>query len=42
MSILTDKTFYDFVKDKYSIGNVSMIQTDDLDQALEELEFEDE
>lgn len=42
LPILTDKIFYEFVKNKYSIGNVSMIQSDDLDQALEELEFEDE
>ena len=40
MPILTDKTFYDFVKNKYSVGNVSMIQSDDLDQALEDLEYE--
>ena len=40
LPILTDKTFYDFVKNKYSVGNVSMIQSDDLDQALEELEHE--
>jgi RecA/RadA recombinase len=42
MSILTNKKFYDFVKNKYSVGNVSMIQSDDLDRALEELEFVDE
>jgi RecA/RadA recombinase len=42
MSILTNKKFYDFVKNKYSVGNVSMIQSDDLDKALEELEFVDE
>ena len=42
LPILTDRIFYEFVKDKYSIGNVSMVQSDDLDQALEELEFEDE
>lgn len=42
MSILTSKSFYDFVKSKYSVGNVSMVQSDELDKALEELEFEDE
>lgn len=42
MSILTNKKFYDFVKNKYSVGNVSMVQSDDLDKALEELEFVDE
>jgi RecA/RadA recombinase len=42
LSILTSKSFYDFVKGKYSVGNVSMIQSDELDKALEELEFEDE
>jgi RecA/RadA recombinase len=42
MPILTNKSFYDFVKSKYSVGNVSMVQSDELDKALEELEFEDE
>jgi RecA/RadA recombinase len=42
MTILTSKSFYDFVKNKYSVGNVSMVQSDELDKALEELEFEDE
>lgn len=42
MSILTNKEFYDFVKNKYSVGNVSMVQSDDLDKALEQLEFADE
>jgi RecA/RadA recombinase len=42
LSILTSKSFYDFVKNKYSVGNVSMVQSEDLDKALEELEFEDE
>ena len=41
MPILMDKTFYDFVKNKYSIGQVDMIKSDDLDKALEELEFDD-
>ena len=41
LPILTSKSFYTFVKDKYSIGNVEMIQNDDLDKALEELEFDE-
>ena len=42
MPILLNKEFYDFVKAKYSIGNVDMVNSDELDKALEELEFEDE
>ena len=42
MPILMDKSFYDFVKSKYSIGQVDMIKSDELDKALEELDFEDE
>ena len=42
MPILMDKSFYDFVKSKYSMGIGEMIKSDDLDKALEELEFEDE
>ena len=41
MSILLDKTFYEFVKTKYSIGVGNMIASDDLDKALEELEFDE-
>jgi RecA/RadA recombinase len=41
MSILTNKGFYDFVKNKYSLTQGDMIQSDDLDKALEELDFED-
>lgn len=41
MAILMDKTFYDFVKSKYSIGVSDMIQSDDLDKALEELDFDE-
>ena len=41
MPILTNKTFYEYVKNKYSIGQVDMIKNDDLDKALEELDFED-
>ena len=42
MPILTNKSFYTFVKNKYSIGQGQMMQSDDLDKALEELEFEDD
>jgi RecA/RadA recombinase len=42
MSILTDKAFYDFVKQKYSIGVSNMVNIDELDKALEDLEFENE
>jgi RecA/RadA recombinase len=41
MPILMDKSFYDFVKTKYSIGSVDMIKSDDLDKALEDLEFDE-
>ena len=41
MPILMDKSFYDFVKNKYSIGQVDMVKADDLDKALEELEFDE-
>ena len=42
MPILMNKDFYDFVKNKYSIGQVDMVQSDDLDKALEELDFEED
>jgi RecA/RadA recombinase len=42
LSILTSKSFYDFVKTKYSIGQGGqMMQEDELDKALEELEFDE-
>lgn len=41
MPILMDKTFYDFVKTKYSIGVSDMVKSDDLDKVLEELEFDE-
>ena len=42
LSILTSKSFYNFVKNKYSIGQGGqMMQEDDLDKALEELEFDE-
>ena len=42
MPILTNKSFYDFVKNKYSIGQGQMMKTDELDKALQDLEFEDD
>lgn len=41
MPILTNKSFYDYVKDRYSIGQSDMIAADDLDAALESLEFDE-
>ncbi len=41
LPILQQKSFYDFVKDKYSIGTVDMVQSEDLDKALENLEFDE-
>jgi hypothetical protein len=40
LPILQTKSFYDFVKDRYSVGQVDMIAADDLDKALEELDYE--
>jgi len=41
MPILMDKSFYDYVKNKYSMGQTDMIKADDLDATLAALEFED-
>jgi RecA/RadA recombinase len=42
LPILTSKSFYDFIKSKYSIGQSGqMMQEDELDKALEELEFDE-
>ena len=41
LPILTDRSFYDFVKDRYSIGMVDMIKDEDIDQALDKLDFEE-
>jgi RecA/RadA recombinase len=41
MPILMDKSFYDYVKNKYSMGQTDMIQSDDLDATLAALEFEE-
>jgi RecA/RadA recombinase len=40
MPILLSKSFNDFVKNKYSLAMGDMIKTDELDKALEELDFE--
>ena len=41
MSILTSKSFYDFIKNKYSIGQGEVMMRDDLDEALEALAFDE-
>lgn len=41
MPLLTQKSFYDYIKNKYSMGQSDMIQSEDLDKALEELEFDE-
>jgi RecA/RadA recombinase len=41
MSILISKTFYDFIKNKYSIGQGEVMMRDDLDDALEALAFDE-
>ena len=41
MSILTSKSFYDFIKNKYSIGQGEVMMRDELDEALEALEFDE-
>ena len=40
MPVLTSKSFYNFVKDKYSIGTVEMVKDEDLDKVLEEMDHE--
>lgn len=42
LPLLTQKSFYEFVKTKYSVGQIEMVQSDDLDKALEELEFDED
>ena len=39
--ILTSKTFYDFIKNKYSIGQGDVMMRDELDEALEALAFDE-
>jgi RecA/RadA recombinase len=41
LPILTSKSFYDFIKNKYSIGQGEVMMRDDLDEALEALEFDE-
>ena len=41
MPVLQQKSFYDFVKNKYSVGQVDMVKDEDLDKALEDLEHEE-
>ena len=41
MSILTSKSFYDYIKNKYSIAQGEVIMRDEIDDALEELEFDE-
>jgi RecA/RadA recombinase len=41
LPLLTSKSFYNYVKNKYSMGQGDMLQSDDLDAALSSLEFED-
>ena len=40
--IITNKSFYDYVKSRYSIGVTDMIKSEDLDVVLEELGVDDE
>jgi RecA/RadA recombinase len=41
MPILLSKSFNDFVKNKYSLAIGDMVKADELDKALEELEFDE-
>ena len=41
LPILTSKSFYDYIKNKYSIGQVEVMMRDDLDEALEALAFDE-
>jgi RecA/RadA recombinase len=41
MPILLSKSFNDFVKNKYSLALGEMVKADELDKALEELEFDE-
>jgi RecA/RadA recombinase len=41
LPILTSKSFYDFIKNKYSIGQGEVMMRDELDDALEALEFDE-
>ena len=41
LPILTSRSFYDFIKNKYSIGQGEVMMRDDLDEALEALAFDE-
>ena len=41
MPILTQKSFYDYVKDRYAIGQVDMIKDEDIDEHLQNLDDEE-
>ena len=41
MPVLQDKTFYDFVKNKYSVGQVEMVSDESIDKELAELDHEE-
>ena len=41
LPLLQQKSFYTFVKEKYSIGTVEMVKDEDLDRVLDELEIEE-
>jgi RecA/RadA recombinase len=41
LPILTSKSFYDYIKNKYSIGQGEVMMRDDLDEALEALAFDE-
>jgi RecA/RadA recombinase len=41
MPVLQTKSFYDFVKDKYSIGQIEMVSDESIDKELAELDHEE-
>ena len=41
LPILTEKSFYDFVKARYSIGTVEMVKDEELDKVLEDMETDE-
>ena len=41
MPVLQDKSFYDFVKNKYSVGQVEMVSDESIDKELAELDHEE-
>ena len=42
LPLLTSKSFFNYVKNKYSMGQSDMLQAEGIDKALEELDFETE